>query len=251
MDFNLILPGFIAGLLTFFAPCTLPLIPVYLGIIGGSAMEELKTPGKETEARKKIFLNGIFFVLGFTLIFVALGVLFGLIGSAFSQHRALLSRIGGVFVIFFGLFMVGILKIPILEQTRRIALPRIFKIGHPLNSAIIGLSFGLGWTPCIGPVLGSIHFLASTTSTAIQGGILLLIFSFGLSVPFLGLALAVSHATRLVKKLTGVMKWISLVGGAFLIFLGVLLLTDSLSIWVTWFFKIFGFINFDNILKYL
>lgn len=251
MDFSLILPGFIAGLLTFFAPCTLPLIPVYLGIISGSAMQELQTPGKEKEARKKIFINGVFFVLGFTLIFVILGVLFGLIGSALSQHRALLSRIGGVFVILFGVFMVGFVKIPLLEQTRRIQVPRIFKTGHPLNSTIIGLSFGLGWTPCIGPVLGSILFLATATSTALQGGVLLLIFSLGLAVPFLVLALAVSHVTRVIKKLSTVMKWVSIIGGVFLIFLGILLLTDSLSIWVTWFFKVFGFINFDRILNYL
>ena len=251
MDFSLIVPGFIAGIFTFFAPCTLPLIPVYLGIISGSAIEELNNPATQGHARKKIFLNGVFFALGFTLIFVAFGVLFAFIGSALAQHRALFSRIGGIFVIIFGLCMMGMLRIPILEKIGRVRIPILFKIGHPLNSTIIGFSFGLGWTPCLGPILGSILFLASTSDTVLQGGILLLIFSLGLALPFLVLAILISHISRYIKKLSKITKWVSVIGGLFLLFLGILLLTNSLGIWVSWFFHVFGFINFSGILNYL
>jgi len=251
MDFSLIIPGFFAGLFTFFAPCTLPLIPVYLGIISGSAMDELKKPETEHLAKKKIFINGLFFVLGFTVVFIALGVLFGFIGSAFSAHRSTLSRIGGIFVILFGLFMLSVIKIPLLEKTQRLKVPRVFKIGHPANSTIIGASFGLGWTPCIGPILGSILLLASITSTAFEGGILLLIFSLGLSIPFLLIALVVGRAQLYIKKLSGVMRWVSIIGGVFLIFLGILLVTNSFNIWITAFYKVFGFINFESILRHL
>lgn len=251
MDYGLIIPAFVAGIFTFLAPCTLPLIPVYLGIISGTGIQELRDPTTQHRAKRKVFLNGLFFVLGFTLVFVLFGILFAFIGSALSQHRALLSRISGIFVVLFGFFMIGTLKIPFLEQTKRIRIPMLFKIGHPLNSTLIGLSFGLGWTPCLGPILGSILFLASTTETVAQGAILLLIFSSGLALPFLLLAILVSHVSHYVKKLSGIVKWISVIGGLFLIFLGILLLTNSLGVWVSWFLRVFDFMNFDAIFNYL
>lgn len=115
MDYSLIIPAFIAGILTFLAPCTLPLVPGYLGFISGVSLEDLKDPTKSKKVRVKIFLNGLLFVLGFSIVFIILGSLFGLGGAALSQYRVWLSRIGGIFVIIFGLYMTGVFRFSFLN----------------------------------------------------------------------------------------------------------------------------------------
>ncbi|MCH7882848.1 sulfite exporter TauE/SafE family protein [Patescibacteria group bacterium] len=251
MDLALIIPAFIAGLLTFLAPCTLPLVPAYLGFISGVSLEDLKDPKKSRGARLKIFLNGIFFVFGFSLVFIIFGTLAGLVGIAFAPYRIWLTRIGGIFVIIFGLFMLNVIKIPYLSREKQFKVPTLFKRGNSFNSLILGSAFGFGWTPCVGPILGAILLLASTSATASQGAFLLSIFSLGLAIPFLAIALGIGWASRHLAGLSRYLNVVSVIGGIFLILLGILLVTDNMALLVSYGFKIFRFIEYERLLDYL
>jgi len=251
VDFSLIIPAFIAGILTFLAPCTLPLVPGYLGFISGVSVEDLADPLKSKSARKKIFLNGLLFIVGFSFIFILLGSLFGLGGFALAQYRIWLSRIGGIFVILFGLFMIGILRLPILNVEKHISGIKALKPGNPISSLIFGATFAFGWTPCVGPILGSILTLAAASATVGQGAFLLSVFSLGLAVPFLIIAAGIGSASNYISKLSKYLNVISIIGGLFLIFLGILLFTNKLSVWIAYFYQWFDFINYERLLDYL
>lgn len=250
MSLTLIISSFIAGMLTFLAPCTLPLVPGYLGFIGGVSLGDLQDPEKARLARKKIFVNGLFYVIGFSMVFVALGSLFGLGGVVFAKYRLLLGRIGGAFVIIFGLYMMRILNIPIFNSEKRFHIAAL-RPGRPISSLVFGMAFAFGWTPCVGPILGAILTLAASSATVGSGAILLTIFSAGLAVPFLLIALGVGSATARIKKISQHLSTISFVGGMFLVFLGILLLTNNLNAWISFFYRTFNFINYDRLLDYL
>ncbi len=251
MDLNLLIPSFIAGLLTFLAPCTLPLVPGYLAFISGVSLDELKNSGKAAAIRRKVFLNGLFYVIGFSAVFILLGSLFGLGGAALVKYRLWFSRIGGIFVIFFGFFMLGAFKLPFLLREKQFTLSRGLRPGNPLSSLIFGAAFAFGWTPCIGPVLGSILVLASSSATLAQGALLLAVFSSGLAVPFLAVALGVGSASRYLAKFDRVLRYFSVVGGVFLIILGILLLTNSFGVWIGYVYRLFDFLKYDKLLNYL
>lgn len=251
MEFSLIIPAFIAGILTFLAPCTLPLVPGYLGFVSGVSAQDLQDPLKSKSARRKIFLNGLLFVIGFSLIFILLGSLFGLGGSALAHYRIWLSRIGGIFVILFGLFMIGVLRLPFLNVEKNIGRIKALKPGNPASSLIFGATFAFGWTPCVGPILGSILTLAAASATVGQGAFLLSIFSLGLAVPFLIIAAGIGSASNYISKLSRYLNVISVVGGLFLIFLGILLFTNKLGVWIAYFYQWFDFINYERLLDYL
>ncbi|MAG11282.1 MAG: cytochrome C biogenesis protein [Parcubacteria group bacterium] len=251
---SLVIPAFIAGLFTFLAPCTLPLVPAYLGFISGVSVDDLKDPNKVGSARRKIFLNGVLYVLGFSFVFIVLGSLFGLGGSALVKYRVLLSRIGGVFVIIFGLYMVGVAKLPIfsfLQKEKRFNPTKWLKPGSPSSSLIFGATFAFGWTPCVGPILGSILLLASSSATVVSGAFLLAIFSFGLALPFLLIAAGVGHAAQYIKKISKYLEIISIVGGVLLIILGYLVLTDQLQVWFAVVYQWFSFVSYDRLLDFL
>lgn len=251
----LIIPAFIAGIITFFAPCTFPLVPAYLGFISGSSAAELRDPKSVGKARLKIFLNGFAFMLGVTLVFVAFGTALGFIGQSLIPWRILLSRIGGVFVIFFGLHMIGLLKfLPVAEflgRERRLKPPFSMPRGNLFGSFLLGGSFALGWTPCVGPILGSVLLLASTSSTAFQGGILLFVFSMGLAAPFLVIAAGFGVISAKTSKMVKYMKLVEAIGGIFLIALGILLFTGRFGLIISWGYRLFDFINYDVLLDYL
>ncbi len=251
MEFSLIIPAFIAGILTFLAPCTLPLVPGYLGFISGVSTQDLRDPLKLKSARRKIFLNGLLFVIGFSFVFILLGSLFGLGGSALAQYRLWLSRIGGIFVIFFGLFMTGVLRLPILNVEKHISGIKALKPGNPASSLIFGATFAFGWTPCVGPILGSILTLATASATVGQGAFLLSVFSLGLAVPFLIIAAGIGSASNYISKLSKYLNIISIIGGLFLVFLGILLLINKLGVWIAYFYQWFNFINYERLLDYL
>lgn len=252
MDLSLIIPAFIAGVLTFLAPCTLPLVPGYLGFISGASLDDLKDPEKSKKARWKIFLNGLFFMAGFSAVFIILGTLVGFIGaSLLAPYRLWLGRIGGIFVIIFGLFMLNVLKIPFLMQEKQLKAPAFFSRGKPTNSFILGSAFAFGWTPCVGPILGSVLLLASTSTTAFQGGLLLTIFSAGLAVPFLLIAIGIGSASRHIQNISKYLNVVSIIGGVFLIFLGILLVMGKIGLLIAYGYKIFQFINYDRLLDYL
>lgn len=251
MDFSLIIPAFIAGILTFLAPCTLPLVPAYLGFISGVSLEDLKDQIKSRRTRWKIFKNGLSFVLGWSMVFILLGTLAGLAGSALVPYRLWLTRIGGIFVIIFGLFMLNVLKLPMFRSEKHFKVPAIFERGKPLNSLILGSSFGLGWTPCVGPILGTVLLLASSTATVFKGTLLLSVFSVGLAVPFLAIAIGIGSAAEYINKTARYLGLLSVVGGFFLIALGVLLFTDKMVLLIPYAYRLFGFINYGRLLDYL
>lgn len=251
MEYSLIIPAFIAGLLTFLAPCTLPLVPAYLGFISGASVSELRDAGRARAVRRNVFLNGLAFVIGWSAVFILFGTLAGLAGAALVPYRLWLVRIGGAFVILFGLFMLGVLNIPFLARERQIRIPAIFSRGNPANSLILGTAFGAGWTPCVGPILGSILLLAGTSATAGQGALLLSVFSLGFAVPFLAIAAGISSASHLIERFSGSLRVISVIGGLFLIGLGILLLTNNMALLISSGYRLFRFIEYERLLDYL
>lgn len=239
--------SFIAGLLTFLAPCTLPLVPAFLGFISGVDKEELENPETAHKARHTIFLNGLFFIIGFSVIFIGFGTLAGLLGQVLVPFRIWLTRIGGIFIIIFGLFLLGALKLPVFSGNN-LKLPKWIKPGKPSSSMAVGATFAFGWTPCVGPILGSILLLASSSATASQGIILLAVFSLGLAIPFLVLSFAFSKATVYIKKITKYLGVISKIGGIFLIGLGILLLFNKFGLLIQWGFELLDFLNYEEAL---
>ncbi|MBU0732478.1 cytochrome c biogenesis protein CcdA [Patescibacteria group bacterium] len=237
MDYSLVIPAFIAGLLTFLAPCTLPLVPAYIGFIAGP--------------KKKIISNAIAFIIGFSVVFILFGTLAGLLGQALTPYRIWLSRIGGIFVIIFGLFMIGMLKVPFLAKNKRLKMPKALKVGSPVSSFLVGAAFAFGWTPCVGPILASILLLATSSATAWQGAFLLAVFSLGLAVPFLLVAIAFGSAVIYIKKLDKVMKYISVIGGIFLIILGLLLLTNNFNLLISYGFQALDSFGYEGLLEHL
>ncbi|MBI2051381.1 sulfite exporter TauE/SafE family protein [Candidatus Roizmanbacteria bacterium] len=251
MELGLIIPAFVAGVLTILAPCTLPLVPAYIGFISGSSLDDLKDPQRARGIRRKILLNGVLFVLGFTVIFVSFGILIGFVGSALVPYRIWLTRIGGALVVAFGLYMLGILKLPFLNAIQKLPIPQTLQRGKPLSSLILGASFATGWTPCVGPILGSVLLLATTTATALKGGLLLLVFSSGLALPFLLIAAGIGSATAKLGRISKYLYIVEIIAGIFLVFLGVLLFTNNLGLMIIWGYSLLQFIGYDRLLNYL
>ena len=263
---GLIIPAFIAGILTFLAPCILPLVPGYLSFISGTSARDLQDPARAKGARLRIFLNGLFYVLGFSAIFIILGSLFGLGGGLFFQYRGVIAQIGGVFVILFGLFLLvpaissltqgrlnlyRIFPFSLLLNERQVSLARGLKPGTPGTSFLFGGTFALGWSPCVGPILGSVLTLAASSATVGQGALLLMVFSLGLAVPFLAVALGIGWASAHLTKLGKYLNWVGVAGGAFLIFLGIVMLTNKFAWWLGAAYRLFDFINYEALLNYL
>ena len=227
-EFNLAITisSFIAGLLTFFAPCTLPLVPAFLGIISGARIEDLKNPEIAKMVRWRIFKNAVFYVIGFSLVFIIFGLAFSFVGQILAV-REWLQRVGGIMIILFGLVLMGWLKLPFLSTEKKIKAPRLFQNVSLLNSFFIGALFALSWSPCVGPLLGSILFLASSSGTVLEGTFLLVVFSVGLGVPFLVTALFAGKAFTAFSRWGNVLAVINKVAGIFLIGLGLLLFTGQ------------------------
>lgn len=214
--------AFLAGLLTFASPCLLPIVPAYLGYLSGSAVTEVPTK------RRTILAHAALFVLGFSLVLVGLGASLGLIGSVAYGQTDWLRRLGGVLVIVLGLNMAGLLRIDALSREMRFDLGDRLQLGYPTSFAM-GVFFSLGWTPCVGPTLGGILVLASTSTTVWQGAGLLAVYSVGLGIPFLATALVLDRASKLMLRLNRFGNLVSLASGILLIGLGVLLFTDQLQ----------------------
>lgn len=261
MDLGLIMTAFIAGLLTFLAPCTLPLVPGFLGFISGVSVDELQNSKPSSSTRRRIFLNGVLYVIGFSLVFILLGSLFGLGGAALVKYRLVLAKWGGIIVILFGFYMIVsqfkssfILSrwrlFQSLEKERRLSV-RWLKPGKPVSSLLFGAIFAFGWSPCIGPILGTVLLLASQSATVGTGIFLLTVFSLGLAVPFLIIAAGVGSALHYIRKVGPYLRIISIIGGVFLIFLGILLFTDGFNKWIGFSYQLLNFINYERILDYL
>ena len=251
ISLGLIVSAFVAGLLMFLAPCTLPLVPAYLAFISGVKTTDLSTSQQKKEAMRRIRVNAVAFIIGFSLVFIAFGVLAGFLGSFAGQFRGVLSQVGGVFVIIFALMMFNFIKIAPLMKERKLALPVSVKPGNPVSAGLIGITFALGWTPCVGPVLASVLLLASTSTTALSGGFLLAVFSLGLAVPFLLVAILYARAQAAIERYAWISKLISWVGGVFLLFIGILLLTDNFGLTVEYGYQIFNAIGAEALFDHL
>jgi len=215
--------AFIAGLFSFASPCVLPLVPGFLSYLGAVGLSE----GKKA-SRGRVFLNAVAYVLGFIVVFSVLGVLLnGILGAASYDIRIWLSRIGGAIIILFGLYMLGLIKLGFLQSEHRIKPdPRGAKKSY-LFSFLFGASFAVGWTPCVGAILGTALTLAATSPG--QSFILLFSYSLGLGVPFLLAGAFIAQARHFIKGFSPYLKYFNYVAGALLILLGILVFTDSLS----------------------
>jgi cytochrome c-type biogenesis protein len=233
--FTLIPAAFLAGLLMFLAPCTLPIVPGYLAFIAAVPEGSLQ----QKSARRRVLINALAFVIGFSVVFIVLGTFAAAIGSFLGPWRDTLGRAAGALIIIFGLTMLGVVRIPALSNDKRIAIPHFLTIGKAQSSVLIGALFALGWSLCIGPILGSILLFASTSATAVQGAILLGVFSLGLGVPFIITALLLERAGAVILRYGRFVNVLSIVGGIILIALGVLMLLGDMGLLVTWGFGMF------------
>lgn len=218
--------AFLAGLLSFLSPCVLPLVPSYIGFLTGMTLPEM------TGRRRIALLHAVLFVSGFSLIFILLGASATALGGALKYYQAWIARVGGVLVILFGLLCLGVVKAGFLEQERRLQLQHK-PVGY-LGSVLVGMAFGAGWTPCIGPVLGAILSLAATSDSVPRGMLLLGVYSAGLAVPFLLAAVAVESFLEWFQRFRRYLPWVMRVSGVLLVFVGVLMATGEFTRLAGW-----------------
>jgi len=221
--------AFAAGLLSFLSPCVLPLIPTYAGIITGLSMAELgdSSPEGRRRARQATFQNGVLFVAGFSLVFIALGASATLLGSLLMDYRVWIARIGGVILAILGLHLLGLLRIPFADRTVRLDIAN--RPTGRIGIFLIGIAFGAGWTPCIGPALAGILTLAATTASVGEGVKLLAIYSLGLAIPFL---LATAALDRFLIGSSRLRRWLPRLqqaSGVLILLVALILLTDSMT----------------------
>lgn len=220
-----IVVAFSAGLLSFMSPCVLPLVPVYLASLVGAEIFGDRVAGN----RLPIFLHSLSFVAGFSLIFTTMGAIAGLTGFVINPSLALLNKISGGLLIALGLFMLAALKVPWLNYEKRLT-PSLGSTTGYLRSFIIGATFSLAWTACVGPILAGILALALNSATVWRGAYLLAIYSSGLGLPFLIIGVAFDSITPLLKRIHRYSSLIYLISGLLLVVVGVLVLTNNL-IW--------------------
>lgn len=231
-----LIASFLAGITTFLSPCVLPLIPAYLSFITGYSLDELKEGERNLKPllrrsathRQALILNTVFFVSGFTVVFILLGASATYLGSFLKEKRDFLRIIGGIVIILLGLHLTGIYRFKFLYQEKRIHL-KSKPLGY-IGSFIAGLAFASGWTPCVGPILSSILILASTQETVTKGIILLFAYSLGLGIPFFLVVLAVNRFLLLFAKAKKFIRSTEIIAGVILIFLGILLVTNRLHL---------------------
>ncbi len=221
-----ILVSFTAGLLSFLSPCVLPLIPSYVTFITGLSLEDAG------RARRTAIVHALLFVLGFSLIFIALGATATVLGRVLLAYRGVLSRVGGLLIILFGLYTLGAVRLGALSVERRVHLADK-PVGY-LGTVLVGVAFGAGWTPCIGPILGSILLYTSSAADLQQGVTLLATYSLGLAIPVLVAAAFVPHFLRFFARARGRLVWFTRAAGALMVFVGVLLVTDYFTVLAGW-----------------
>ncbi len=212
-----VLVAFSAGLLSFLSPCVLPLVPSYLTFITGLGLEDV------SRARRTTIVHALLFVIGFSLIFVLLGAGATALGRLMLAYRIWIARVGGVLMILMGLWMIGVVRVDALQRERRVHL-NDKPIGY-LGTVLVGIAFGAGWTPCLGPTLGAILLMAANESELAKGIGMLSAYSIGLAVPFLISALAVDRFLQFFRRFRGNMGLVNRIAGSLLILVGVLMLT--------------------------
>ena len=212
-----------AGLLSFFSPCILPLIPAYFSFITGLSLDELTE--NKAETRRKVILSTLFYVAGFSFIFILFGASASFLGGIASRYSWIVRYLGGGIVIVFGLHLLGIINIKALNFDKRLHVHG--KPLHLMGTFVIGMAFGAGWSPCIGPMLGSILIVAGNQDTVLSGILLLAVYSAGLALPFLILSFFIHSILDIMKRATKLINIINKISGIFLIVIGLLLIFDK------------------------
>jgi len=217
--------AFLAGLASFLSPCVLSLVPAYIGYLGGRAA------GGEAEGKNRwvTFTHGITFVLGFSVVFILFNIIASALGVVLFDLRLWLAKIGGIIVVIFGLHMIGVFRIPFLEYDLRVHKQVDNNLGY-LSSFLMGIFFSAGWSPCVGPILGSIMTFAINGGSILTGVVLGAAYSAGLAIPFLVAALGISWVSTILKRFAKVMRITEIVMGVFLVVVGVLLFLGSFNI---------------------
>ena len=230
-----------AGLLSFVSPCVLPLVPPYLGFLAGTSLEDVAEERAASDASRRVFYTSIAFVAGFSTVFVALGASASLIGQAISQYINVLGTLAGIIIIVMGLHFLGLFRIALLYREARVQVERK-PAGLP-GAYVLGLAFAFGWTPCVGPILAAILFVAGAESTAGQGAILLTAYALGLGVPFLGAALFAGPFLRFMSRFRRHLGRVEQAMGVVMIVTGILFLggwMQQASFWLLETFPIFS-----------
>ncbi len=219
---------FLEGLLSFFSPCVIPLIPIYMSYLAGNA-KKTEEDGTITYERSKVFFQTLFFVLGISFSFFILGMSFTALGSFFSKNQLLFTRVGGVFIIFLGLVQVGFLEFKFLQREHKFHLDLGEKKINPLMAFLMGFTFSFAWTPCVGPALSSVLIMASGSNSSFTGNLLVLLYSAGFVIPFLLLGLFTTQALNFLKKHQKLLKYTVKAGGILLIIIGIMTFTGWMN----------------------
>lgn len=220
--------AFIAGVLSFLSPCILPLAPGYISFLSGVSLKDLQEGTEERKVILKAGITSIFFVMGFSIVFIALGASASFIGNMLAQHMNVITKISGGIIVFMGLYLTGILKLNWLSHGKHFEVKQ--RRGNLFSALIIGLAFGFGWTPCVGPILASILALAAAQDTMTRGMLLLAVYSLGLGIPFIITGFAVGMFMRFLEKYRRFIQWGQVTAGAFLICIGTLIFFNKLKI---------------------
>ena len=223
--------AFSAGLFSFLSPCVLPLFPSYVSFITGMSVSDL-TADLSGAARRRVLLHALAFVLGFSVVFVALGASFSAAGQFLLNYRNLIRQVGGALIVLFGLYIAGVFKLAAMGRTMQFQLRE--KPAGYLGSLVVGFTFAIGWTPCVGPILGAILSLAGTTETVQRGIGLLIAYSAGLGVPFLVSALALGSFLKFFKRYRPLIPIMERGAGVLLVIVGVLVFTNYYVVLNSW-----------------
>ena len=223
-----LLAAFAAGFLSFVSPCVLPLIPGYISFISGASMDEMRGGAAPVTPRAQIFFTSLAFVIGFSIVFVALGASATAVGKFMFARLPLLSKIAGVVLIVLGLHTMGVFRLAFLDAEKRVHTQR--KPAGPFGAMLVGVAFAFGWTPCIGPILGGILAIAGSKNSVWEGVALLAVYSLGLGIPFLITSLAINQFFAATKRIRKYYHAIELASGALIVAIGVLILTGQLTI---------------------
>jgi cytochrome c-type biogenesis protein len=219
--------AFAAGIFSFLSPCVLPLIPSYLSFVSGVSLEEMRGDQARARMRLRVVLNSLAFIVGFSIVFISFGASASFLGSLLMDYRSTIRIGGGIFVLLVGLYLVGAFKIAAFDQYLQFNLKD--KPAGYLGSVLVGITFAVAWTPCVGPILGATLALASTEGEVGRGIFLLTGYAAGLAVPFFLSALAINSFLQFTQKLRRYIQVIHVIAGVLLIFVGILLVTDYMT----------------------
>lgn len=227
------LGALIAGFLSFLSPCVLPLIPSFITYITGLSFTDLQAEHPSNKVRHQTIIHSLLFIAGFTFVFVLMGASATYLGNFMQNHMPMIRKVGGVFIIVFGIHVSGVIPIHILLGEKRFTIHR--KPAGYLGSFLVGLTFAAGWTPCIGPILASILMVAATEKTVSHGIALLLTYSMGLAIPFFLSSLALHKFLEIFNRFKKFIRIFEIITGVFLIIVGILIFTNNLSIFQRYF----------------